>query len=101
MFDLSKKRYRFRIVIPAYPAFNIYSHIAKKTTALGPVCVATAINKSGKWDAEVIDENNLRLFGPKASTGAAHDFLQKTRPADGVGFYGGLTSTIPRLDPLS
>jgi radical SAM superfamily enzyme YgiQ (UPF0313 family) len=97
MFDSSKKRYRFRVVIPAYPAFNIYSHIAKKTTALGPVCVATAVNKMGKWDVEVIDENNLRLFGPKASTGADHEFLQRKRPADVVGFYGGLTSTIPRL----
>src|SRR4030042_3066013 len=97
MFDSSKKRYRFRIVIPAYPAFNIYSHLAKTPPALGPVCVATAINKTGKWDAEVIDENNLRLFGPKASTGADHEFLQRKRPADVVGFYGGLTSTIPRL----
>ena len=98
MLDLSKKRYRMRIVIPAYPAFNIYSHIAKKTTALGPVCVATAANKMGKWDVEVIDENNLRRFGPKTSTGGAdHEFLQRKRPADVVGFYGGLTSTIPRL----
>lgn len=97
MLDSSKKRHRLRIVIPAYPAFNIYSHIAKKTTALGPVCVATAVNKMGRWDAEVIDENNLRLFGPKASTGADHEFLQRQRPADVVGFYGGLTSTIPRL----
>jgi hypothetical protein len=84
MLDLSKKRYRLRIVIPAYPAFNIYSHIAKKTTALGPVCVATAVNKMGKWDVEVIDENNLRRFGPKASTGGAdHEFLQRKRPAAG------------------
>ena len=98
MLDLSKKRYRLRIVIPAYPAFNIYSHIAKKTTALGPVCVATAANKMGKWDVEVIDENNLRRFGPKDSSGGAnHEFLQRKRPADVVGFYGGLTSTIPRL----
>jgi len=88
MLDLTKKRHRFRVVIPAYPAFNIYSHIAKKTTALGPVCVATAVNKMRKWDAEVIDENNLRLFGPKASTGADHEFLQRKRPADVVGFYG-------------
>ncbi len=98
MLNLTKKRHRFRIIIPAYPAFNIYSHIAKKTTALGPVCVATAINKKEKWDVEVIDENNLRRFGPKASTGGAdHEFLQRKRPADVVGFYGGLTSTMPRL----
>ncbi|NIA06168.1 MAG: radical SAM protein [Actinobacteria bacterium] len=85
-------------MIPAYPAFNIYSHIANKTTALGPVCVATAVNKMEKWDVEVIDENNLGRFGPRAEAGGAdHEFLQRQRPADVVGLYGGLTSTIPRL----
>ncbi|MHC4387275.1 MAG: B12-binding domain-containing radical SAM protein [Planctomycetota bacterium] len=98
MLDLSKKRHRLRIVIPAYPAFNIYSSIAKKTTALGPVCVASAVNKMERWDVEVIDENNLRRFGPRTDSGGAdHEFLQKRRPADVVGLYGGLTSTIPRL----
>jgi radical SAM superfamily enzyme YgiQ (UPF0313 family) len=98
MLNLSKKRYRLRIVIPAYPAFNIYSRIAETTTALGPVCVASAANKMEKWDAEVIDENNLRRFGPRADSGGAdHEFLQRQRPTDVVGLYGGLTSTIPRL----
>ncbi|MFQ6036480.1 MAG: B12-binding domain-containing radical SAM protein [Sedimentisphaerales bacterium] len=98
MLDLSKKRYRLRIVIPAYPAFNIYSRIARKTTALGPVCVASVVNKMEKWDVEVIDENNLRRYGPRGEAGGAdHEFLQRQRPADVVGFYGGLTSTIPRL----
>ncbi len=87
-----------RIVIPAYPAFNIYSRIAGTTTALGPVCVATAVNKMEEWDVEVIDENNLGKFGPHSDTvGADHEFLQRQRPADVVGLYGGLTSTIPRL----
>jgi len=87
-----------RIVIPAYPAFNIYSRIARTTTALGPVCVASAANKMEKWDVEVIDENNLGKFGPRSDTvGADHEFLQRQRPADVVGLYGGLTSTIPRL----
>jgi len=85
-------------VIPAYPAFNIYSRIAKGTTALGPVCVATAVNEMERWDVEVIDENNLRRYGPRSNSGGAdHEFLQQHRPADVVGFYGGLTSTIPRL----
>ena len=98
MFDTSKNRYRLRVIIPAYPAFNIYSHVANKTTALGPVCVATAVNKMEKWDVEVIDENNLGRFGPRAkAAGADHEFLQNQRPADVVGLYGGLTSTIPRL----
>lgn len=97
-FETSKDRYRMRIVVPVYPTFNIYSHIAKKTTALGPVCVASAVNKMEKWDVEVIDENNLGKFGPRAAGGGAdHEFLQKQRPADVVGLYGGLTSTIPRL----
>ncbi len=98
MLDVSKKRLRLRIVIPAYPAFNIYSHIANKTTALGPVCVASAANEVEGWDVEVIDENNLRRYGPRGdSIGADHEFLQSLRPADVIGLYGGLTSTIPRL----
>lgn len=84
--------------MPAYPAFNIYSRIAKGTTALGPVCVASVVNGMEKWDAEVIDENNLRKYGPAGDSGGAdHEFLQNLRPADVVGLYGGLTSTIPRL----
>jgi radical SAM superfamily enzyme YgiQ (UPF0313 family) len=102
MIDLSKKRHRLRVVIPAYPAFNIYSRIARMTTALGPVCVATAVNDMEGWDAEVIDENNLRTYGPRDKLiGADHEFLQRHRPADVVGFYGGLTSTIPRLYKLA
>ncbi|MDP1854127.1 MAG: radical SAM protein [Candidatus Omnitrophota bacterium] len=98
MFDSSKKRKRFRLIIPAYPAFNIYSGIANRTTALGPVCIATVVNKMEGWDAEVVDENNLRRYGPKgASFGADHEFLQNLRPVDVVGFYGGLTSTMLRL----
>ncbi len=102
MKDILKKRYRFRIIAPAYPAFNIYSNIASRTTALGPVYVATAVNKMGNWDSEMIDENNLRLHGPKSKQGGAdHEFLQQQRPADVVGFYGGLTSTILRLYQLA
>ncbi len=102
MLDAAKKRYRLRIVIPAYPAFNIYSDIAKWTTALGPVCVASSVNEMEGWDVEVIDENNLRRYGPRSESGGAdHELLQRSRPADVVGFYGGLTSTIPRLYELA
>jgi len=102
MFDVSKKRHRVRIIIPAFPAFNIYSYIAERTTALGPVCVASAVNEMERWDVEVIDENNLRRYGPVDDSGGAdHEFLQNLRPADIVGFYGGLTSTIPRLYKLA
>ncbi|MFC1809639.1 B12-binding domain-containing radical SAM protein [Candidatus Omnitrophota bacterium] len=98
MLNQSKKRLRLRIIIPAYPAFNIYSFIAKRTTALGPVCIASAVNEMEGWDVEVIDENNLRRHGPRSNEGGAdHEILQRLRPADVVGIYGGLTSTIPRL----
>jgi len=98
MLNVARKRLRLRIVIPAYPAFNIYSDIAKETTALGPVCVASSVNETGGWNVEVIDENNLRRYGPRSESGGAdHEFLQRQRPADVVGLYGGLTSTIPRL----
>jgi radical SAM superfamily enzyme YgiQ (UPF0313 family) len=96
------KRYRLRIVVPAFPAFNIYSSIANTTTALGPVCVASAVNEIEGWDAEVIDENNLGRYGPRGNGGGAdHELLQKQRPADVVGLYGGLTSTTPRLYELA
>jgi len=62
------KRHRLRIVVPAYPTFNIYSRIACKTTALGPVCVATAVREIGGWDVEVIDENNLGRYGREATS---------------------------------
>lgn len=96
------KRQRFRIVIPAYPAFNIYSRIAGKTTALGPVCVGTAVSRMDGWDVEIIDENNLGRYGPRIASGAAdHGAMQSQRPAGVVGFYGGLTSTVPRLYELA
>jgi radical SAM superfamily enzyme YgiQ (UPF0313 family) len=89
-------------VIPAYSSFNIYSAVANKTTALGPVCIASVVDKMEHWDAEVIDENNLRRYGPRSDSGGAdHEFLQRQRPAGVVGFYGGLTSTIPRLYRLA
>ncbi len=98
----SGKRRRLRIIIPAYPAFNIYSRIARVTTALGPVSVATAVHEVEGWDVEVIDENNYQRAAPRNASGLPdHGELQRLRPADVVGFYGGLTSTIPRLYELA
>ena len=98
MRESSIQRKRMRIVIPAYPAFNIYSNFADKTTTLGSVSIASVVNKMEGWDVEVIDENNLRRYGPRGKErGADHEFLQQQRPADVLGLYGGLTSTIPRL----
>ncbi len=92
------RRRRFRMVVPAYPAFNVYSAVARRTTALGPLLIATIVNKLPGWDVEVIDENNYRRYGPRDALGLPdHEILQRIRPADAVGFYGGLTSTIPRL----
>lgn len=96
------RRMRFRVIAPSYPAFNIYSRIAKGTTALGPLCVATAASRVSGWDVEVIDENNFRKLGPKRSDGTPdHHTLQAIRRADVVGLYGGLSSTIPRLEELA
>ena len=96
------RRLRFRMIIPAYPAFNIYSRVAKMTTALGPVLVATIVSRMKHWDVEVIDENNYRRFGPKDDTGRPdHATLQAIRRADVVGLYGGLSSTIPRINELT
>ncbi len=91
-----------RIIIPAYPAFNIYSSIATRTTALGPASVAASAREAEGWEVEVVDENNLRRFAPLERSGRLdHGFLQRQRPADVAGFYGGLTSTIPRVYELA
>ncbi len=95
------RRMRFRMITPAYPAFNVYTRIAKVTTALGPLCVATAASRVSGWNVEVIDENNFRKLGPKNPDGRPdHNTLQAIRRADVVGLYGGLSSTIPRLEEL-
>ena len=100
--DARKNRMRFRMVVPAFPAFNIYSRIARLTTALGPLGVATVVSKMDGWDVEVIDENNYRKFGPRDSAGLPdHNTLQTIRHADVVGLYGGLSSTIYRLYDLA
>ena len=97
--EKKKRRRRLRIIAPQYPAFNIYSGIARITTALGPVTVATAVHEIEGWDVEVIDENNYRRPGRALNESGKpdHKRLQEERPADLVGLYGGLTSTIPRL----
>lgn len=98
MLNEAKKRFRLRIVIPEYPTFNIYSRIAKRTTALGPICVASVVDKMEQWNVEVIDENNMGKYAPRNKSGKLdHEYLQNHRPADVVGFYGGLTSTVNRL----
>jgi radical SAM superfamily enzyme YgiQ (UPF0313 family) len=98
----SARKLRIRFIIPGFPTFNVYSAIAKYTTALGPVLVASAAAQKIGWDVEIVDENNFHGHAPKDADGHPdHDYLQKIRPADVVAFYGGLTSTIPRLYELA
>lgn len=78
----------FRLVIPKFPYFNVYSRI--KMPPRGAVGVATTVTSVEGFKVEIIDENNFT--GP-----LDHGLIQKERPADVVGLYGGLTSTIPRL----
>lgn len=97
------KRFRFRMIVPTFPPLNIYAFAAKTTTSAGPVYVATAANKLELWEAEIIDENNLHgKYYPKDKNGRLdHVKLQQERPADVVGFYGSISSTIPRLYQLA
>jgi radical SAM superfamily enzyme YgiQ (UPF0313 family) len=98
----SDRKKIFRLIIPGFPTFNIYSSVARYTTALGPVMIATVVSKMPGWEVEVIDENNYHRRGPKDEASRPdHVALQAIRRADVVGFYGGLTSTIPRLYEIS
>lgn len=89
-----------RFIIPAFPRTNIYTKVAGKTTSLGPIMVATAASKVRDWRVEVIDENNYN--GPRDENGLPdHGKLQLENPASVVGFYCGLTSTMPRVFELA
>jgi len=96
---INKKRFRLRMIIPSFPPFNIYSFAANTTTSSGPIYVATAANKLEMWEVEVIDENNLhgKLYPKDENGNIDHYKLQEDRPADVAGFYGSISSSIPRL----
>lgn len=98
-----KKRKLFRIIIPKFPFFNIYTNLTKITTSAGPLFVATSAARLDCWDAEVIDENNLHgRYYPRTENGELdHAKLQIESPADIVGFYGSISSSIPRLYELA
>lgn len=97
---MSQDRKLLRLIVPAYSEFNIYTAFAKKTTSLGLIAVASAANKLIGWEVEVIDENNCqkRHWPPNTTDGKIdHQELQRHRPATIVGFYGSMSSTIPRI----
>src|SRR3989338_5985319 len=99
---MNKKKFRFRMVIPAFPRNNIYTRVARKTTSLGPVLASSSAKKFlPNWEVEIIDENNYH-GGPLAQDGKPnHEVLQAENPADVVGFYCGLSSTMLRVWELA
>ena len=96
---LNKKRFRLRIIVPAFPNFNIYTFAASQTTSIGPIIVASCANKLENWDVEIIDENNLhgKFYPQTKDKKLDHIALQKERVADVIGFYGSISSTVPHL----
>jgi len=100
---INSNRFRLRIIVPVFPNFNIYSFAASTTTSVGPIYVATSASKLENWDVEVIDENNChgKFFIRDKNNVIDHVQLQKERPADAVGFYGSISSSVPRLYELA
>lgn len=95
-----KKWQLFRMVVPVFPNWNIFSGYANRMTALGAVMVATSANKLYGWRVEIIDENNFTGERDEADL-PNHQLLHKENPADVVGFYCGLTSTVERVWQLA
>ncbi|MCC7078478.1 MAG: B12-binding domain-containing radical SAM protein [Acidimicrobiia bacterium] len=98
-------RMLLRVVGCRFPPHNVYRYQATKTTALGPVTVATVakaacVDSSGPWlGAEVIDENNYRkkLGAPRGTDGMPdHLALQRERYAAVVGLSCGMSTSAPR-----
>ena len=86
-----------------HPGLSCFQHLfSYRPSYNGPGRFSVATAKMEGWDVEVIDENNYQRSAPRNGLGLPdHETLQKLRPADVVGFYGGLTSTIPRLYELA
>ena len=90
-----------RIIVPATKRVNIYSRPLRVTTCYAAVVVATIISKIWGWRVEVIDENNYH-GGPLDENGLPdHCALQRESPAQLVGFYCGLSSTMERVWDLA
>ena len=87
--DSTKKL--IRLIAPRFPALNIFSRLS--IPPLGLLYVGTAAERTGKYEVEIIDENNC--------TYSDHCALQTERRADVVGFYCGLSSTMPRVFELA
>jgi radical SAM superfamily enzyme YgiQ (UPF0313 family) len=85
------------MVIPALNT-NVFSYVTRTTVALGPIMVATVADKLLDWDVEVIHEAGCRKWIARDAQGNIdHEALQKERSADAVGFYGGISCSMPRL----
>ena len=87
----SRETKLLRLIAPRYPYINVYSHVA--IPPLGLIYVGTAAALTGRYRVEIIDENNWRYDD--------HYALQQERPADVVGFYCGLSTTMPRVFELA
>ncbi|MBD3265479.1 radical SAM protein [bacterium] len=93
---------RFRMIIPAFPPEGIFSGFNKRITSLGAVLIATIVDKYlPNWTAEIIDENNYHKGPLDAHQPVDHRTLQAETPADAVGFYCGLSSSVPRVWQLA
>jgi radical SAM superfamily enzyme YgiQ (UPF0313 family) len=101
--DATEKKIRLcRFIRPANPPgrVNVFSQFTKWTTTFGLMMVATIVSRLKGWNVEVIDEENYR--GKRSKDGLPdHEVLQRDDPADVVGFYCGLTSTIERVWELA
>lgn len=97
------QRYLFRAIVPAYPKLTIYTNVTGAMTALGPLSVATAASKLEHWDVEVVDENNCpSRYCPKTRDGYPnHSQIQADLPADVIGLYGSMSSSVPKLYNLA
>ncbi|MFA5020976.1 MAG: hypothetical protein WC517_02875 [Patescibacteria group bacterium] len=94
----------FRLIIPAHPRPSSSDQIMRQSTSLGPILMASAAAQLPGWNVEVIDENNCarRHWPPQTNNGRLdHEILQQRCPAAIVGFYAGLSSTIPRVYELA
>ena len=81
-----------RLIAPRFAQVNVFSRVP--IPPLGLLYVGSSVKAHTDWRVEIMDENNWKGE-------LDHHKIQKENPADAVGFYAGMTSTIPRIYELA
>ncbi|MBM3255873.1 MAG: B12-binding domain-containing radical SAM protein [Candidatus Moranbacteria bacterium] len=98
--SILQKQELFRVIDPRFGKNNVYRFPARRTISLGPVMIATMVNRYCPGIvSRVVSENNFhRKRGAPIGKDELpnHAALQRKRKADYIGISASITNAVPR-----